>query len=480
MSQPPQATPNVRKSGKNMDDKTKSSVIIAFTHVKQKMNQSINDPKVNSEMIRQVIALLMNPVFMGKDHVMAESETPSENSVRDTWKIYMQTGRLYKIRKGGRPQHKLREEAYKRMVDEDRSTRNVSRFYQNKISYRTIHRMLKQKKMRFYRTPRGQYMPEGNPQRRMKFAETIKKMVCDQTINIENTCFSDECMVYTGRHINRQNTGFWRLRGQFTDKQQKLVQRRFQGPKTHMFVMLHWKAGIIGPIFIEDHNCPDDARTTLSSTKYIHMLDTKVIPELKRRLGRDFDSCWWQQDGASCHTAGPTLQYLQSIFGNRIISNKAAVEWPPYSPDLNPLDYWFWSELKSLIGEKDPKTIAEVKQLAVEICQTFDKPQIRRGIDDFLIRVECMEFWNGEHFEPYLKAFKTKMKGRSRCDFCRRIHTCDCDTCYDRCWIGFAENYLTQHDDDDEIPMDVENIDSYDSDDSEISDLDVENIDLLN
>lgn len=467
--QQPNPQQQARKQKANMDDRTKSTIIIAFTHVKRQMNESIFNPKVTSNMIRKVIELLKDREFMGEP--MKLEDIPSETSIRHSWNMYIETGRVYKERKGGRPLNAHRQEAYDKMVSDDISTRTVSNVLGN-ISYRTVHRMVKQKKMRFYRTPRGQYMPDGNPDRLLNFANTIKRLVCEQSIDVANICFSDECQIYTGRHINRQNTGFWRLRGFFTDRQQKLVQKRLQGPKTHMFVLLHWQAGVIGPIFIEDMKCPDDNRVTLSSRRYCYMLETMVIPELKARLGSKFETCWWMQDGASSHTAGPTLEFLRQHFGPRIISNKSAIEWPPYSPDLNPLDYWFWSHLKKAVGFNDPKTVSEVKTLATGICQDTTELEIRNAIDDFLVRIDCMEFYQGQHFEAQLKAFKNRFK-RTPCDFCEKIHACSCESCSDRC----LEIYEQEQEQLQDEAMDA---DDGDSDASDISDLDFDQLELLN
>ena len=40
---------------------------------------------------------------------------------------------------------------------------------------------------------------------------------------------------------------------------------------------------------------------------------------------------WFQQDGATCHTAEATLDVLRPAFEDRIISPRADVVWPPWS-----------------------------------------------------------------------------------------------------------------------------------------------------
>ena len=47
--------------------------------------------------------------------------------------------------------------------------------------------------------------------------------------------------------------------------------------------------------------------------------------------------CWFQQDGATCHTSAMTIATLQDFFGDRLITKGL---WPPRSPDLSSLDFF--------------------------------------------------------------------------------------------------------------------------------------------
>ena len=54
---------------------------------------------------------------------------------------------------------------------------------------------------------------------------------------------------------------------------------------------------------------------------------------------KDIGNIWFQQYGATYHTAEDTLDVLRPVFKDRIISRKANVVWPPQSCDLTPLHY---------------------------------------------------------------------------------------------------------------------------------------------
>ncbi|GFS78506.1 uncharacterized protein TNCV_3147591 [Trichonephila clavipes] len=66
---------------------------------------------------------------------------------------------------------------------------------------------------------------------------------------------------------------------------------------------------------------------------------------------------WFQQDGATCHTARATIDLLKDTFGDRLISRFGPVNWPPRSCDLTQLDYFLWGYVKSLVYADKPQTL---------------------------------------------------------------------------------------------------------------------------
>ncbi|GFV27132.1 uncharacterized protein TNCV_3907411 [Trichonephila clavipes] len=102
-----------------------------------------------------------------------------------------------------------------------------------------------------------------------------------------------------------------------------------------------WAGGIIGPYFFkndEGHN------VTVNGDRYRAMITNFFISELNNR---DVQELWFQQDGATCHTARATIDLLKDTFGDRLISRFGPVNWAPRSCDLTPLDYFLWGYVKS-------------------------------------------------------------------------------------------------------------------------------------
>ncbi|GFT68928.1 putative transposable element [Trichonephila clavipes] len=84
------------------------------------------------------------------------------------------------------------------------------------------------------------------------------------------------------------------------------------------------------------------------------MITNFFIPELNNHGVQEL---WFQQDGATCHTARATIDLLKDTFGDRLISRFGPVNRPPRSCDLTPLDYFLWGYVKSLVYANKPQTL---------------------------------------------------------------------------------------------------------------------------
>ncbi|GFX56472.1 uncharacterized protein TNCV_74181 [Trichonephila clavipes] len=82
----------------------------------------------------------------------------------------------------------------------------------------------------------------------------------------------------------------------------------------------------------EGHN------VTVNGDRYRAMITNFFIPELNNH---DVEELWFQQDGATCHTARATIDLLKDAFDDRLISRFGPVNWPLRSCDLTPLDFFF-------------------------------------------------------------------------------------------------------------------------------------------
>ena len=97
-----------------------------------------------------------------------------------------------------------------------------------------------------------------------------------------------------------------------------------------------WSRGIIGPFFFENEQGDS---VTINGDRYRAILNEFLFTKIEEE---DIGNIWFQQDGATCHTAEATLDVLRPVFEDRIISPRADVVWPHRSYDLTTLDYYLW------------------------------------------------------------------------------------------------------------------------------------------
>ncbi|GFX04872.1 uncharacterized protein TNCV_2248551 [Trichonephila clavipes] len=133
--------------------------------------------------------------------------------------------------------------------------------------------------------------------------------------------FSDEAHFWLNGYFNKQNG---RIRSEANP--QVYVETPLQKKKLTVWCDL-WAGRIIGPYFFkndEGHN------VTVNGDRYRAMITNFFIPELNNH---DFQELWFQQDGATCHTARATIDLLKDTLGDRLNSCFAPVNWPPRSCD---------------------------------------------------------------------------------------------------------------------------------------------------
>ena len=81
-----------------------------------------------------------------------------------------------------------------------------------------------------------------------------------------------------------------------------------------MFCVLFLKIAL-STIFVENEQ---GEVVTVNGDRYRAMLNEFLFTKIEEE---DIDNNWFQQDGATCHTAVATLDVLRNVFEDRIISH---------------------------------------------------------------------------------------------------------------------------------------------------------------
>ncbi|GFY18598.1 transposable element Tc3 transposase [Trichonephila clavipes] len=104
---------------------------------------------------------------------------------------------------------------------------------------------------------------------------------------------------------------------------------------------------------------------------------------------------WFQQDGATCHTARATIDLLKDTFGDRLISRFRPVNWPPRSCDLTPLDYFLWGYVKSLVYADKPQTLDLLEDNNRHVIADIRPQMLEKVIENWTSRLDYIRASRG-------------------------------------------------------------------------------------
>lgn len=127
---------------------------------------------------------------------------------------------------------------------------------------------------------------------------------------------------------------------------------------------------------------------TLNSRKYVSLLRRELVPEVNL-LARQGEDVRFMHDNASPHKSRFTDEFLQTL-------DCDVIEWPPYSPDLNPIEnIWAWLKYKLYADYPAAESEEELIRYTFEIWDTLDEEMCRRYCSDYNKRLNAVIEANG-------------------------------------------------------------------------------------
>ncbi|GFV99955.1 uncharacterized protein TNCV_3567461 [Trichonephila clavipes] len=222
----------------------------------------------------------------------------------------------------------------------------------------------------------GLAIHQNDHQARRRFVEWAQNEIAIVPDFLKRILFSDETHFWLNGYVNKQNCSIW-----IEANPQVYVETLLHPEKLTVWCAL-WAGGIIGPYFFqndEGHN------VTVNGDRYRAMITNFFIPELNNH---DVQELWFQQDGATCHTARATIDLLKDTFGDRLISRFGPVNWPPRSCDLTPLDYFLWGYVKSLVYADKPQTLDHLEDNIRRVIADIRPQMLEKVIENWMSRLD--------------------------------------------------------------------------------------------
>ena len=140
---------------------------------------------------------------------------------------------------------------------------------------------------------------------------------------------------------------------------------------------------------------PKEAK--INADYYQNHLLPELLQDCHRLLQEDFV---FHQDGAPAHTAGRVQAYLQQHCADFI----AKSQWPPNSPDINPLDFYVWGAMLHRYNQlrSKPENVEQLKAALQRVWDALPLGEIQKAVMSVRKRLSACIRAKGGHFEYLL------------------------------------------------------------------------------
>ena len=129
----------------------------------------------------------------------------------------------------------------------------------------------------------------------------------------------------------------------------------------------------------------------MTAAIYCEILEDTLLPAAERIYGNR--SWTYVQDNDPKHTAKQTQQFIN----NNLKKTIPVEDWPPNSPDLNPIEN-LWSTLGDHVARRQPKSIKHMKKIIREEWNNVATPEVRSAlINSIPNRLKDVIKNNGSH-----------------------------------------------------------------------------------
>lgn len=316
----------------------------------------------------------------------------SQGTVSKIERKFRETGTVANLSKTGRPKisEDIRLNALLSVRDNPHaSTREIGLNFN--ISHFTVNGILKAEKYHPYKVHALHELTEDDPDRRNQFCENMMNRCNMNPLFIENVLFSDEATFMLNGTVNRQTCRYWSDQNPHWAEE---VHTQFP-QKVNVWAGIIGRR-ILGPYFFD---------ATLNGNLYLQFLQEELVPALAVLFPNEedpdlpSDNIWFQQDGAPPHYAANVRRYLEEVFPGRWIGRRGAIEWPPRSPDLTPLDFFLWGYLKSKVYLQKPNNLEELRERIRDEIQSIPGEILQNVLEETVHRFAHCQAVDGQHFE---------------------------------------------------------------------------------
>ena len=314
---------------------------------------------------------------------------PSQTAINRLIKRFRKQGAVSDLPRSGRPrlaQNQVNIDRVRDSVEEDPETSTRRRSGQLGMSRTSLRRILSRHlHMHPYKVQLAQQLLPVDYHHRLIWATRFVMLYAENNEFLKNLIMSDEAHFHLNGNVNKQNMRFWGTANPRVVHQHQL----------HSLKCTVWcgvtSQRVIGPYFFENEV---GKAVTVNGDRYRTMIHNFIRPVAANK--------WFQQDGATAHTARDTITLVNEIFDERIISRNSEFNWPARSPDLTAPDYFLWGYLKERVYVNKPQTIEQLKHNIEAEIRAIEPETLRAVMQNACLRAQLCIDENGGHLSDII------------------------------------------------------------------------------
>ena len=250
--------------------------------------------------------------------------------------------------------------------------RQIKREMDLHVSARTVRRVLDEGGLFGRITRTAPPLKEEHIKKRLAFADGYKNWKTEQW---ERVLWSDEMSIRVGpqgQHWCQRliNTEWF---------PSHVVEKEKHAAKVHVWACFSGTAGV-GHIQVFEEN--------LDSELMVDILKKHLLPSAKPLMNSMQKGMWYyQQDNDPKHKSKLVQGWLQQ-------KGITCLDWPPYSPDLNPIEN-LWADLKRRVEEENARTTQELKAAVLKAWSETDDELIAKLVESMPRRLAAVHASQG-------------------------------------------------------------------------------------
>lgn len=258
------------------------------------------------------------------------------------------------------------------------------------ISRSSVKRLVKRRGYKQFKRMKTPRMTETTSQRRTERAGRLADRFESNPRLIEKCAFQDEKDFPLEVPLNPQNDRVY-FKGDKKDVPEENLchQSNRQSKKVMVSACLTWN-GPTPPFFV------NDSGMKVNAVFYKKHLEKKLIPSVEKLFSH---KQWiFLQDSAPSHGSNLVQGYMNERLRKRFVKK---TDWPPSSPDCNPLDFYFWDAVKAEVYrgrlnnpfENEEELKRKIKSVWKKVGS--NREIIRKALKEFLPRARTVHENNG-------------------------------------------------------------------------------------